>query len=176
MLTAEQNRLHRIEPGEVEVNIKITILFIKKQIKELDDRIKTSIHNSPAWREKDNLLQSVPGIGAKTSSTLLAMLPEMGQLNRRQIASLAGLAPVNHDSGKHKGKRMIKGGRKSVRNALYMATLVAIRYNPQIKTYYLRLIKKGKSKKVAIVACMRKLLIIVNIMMREQQPFRTNLS
>lgn len=176
MLVAEQNRLHRVEPGEVEVNIKITILFIKKQLKELDNQIQNSIRNSPAWREKDNLLKSVPGIGPNTSSTLLAMLPELGKLNRRQIASLVGVAPMNRDSGQYRGQRMIKGGRKSARNALYMATLVAIRFNPQIRTFYLRLIKTGKKKKVAIVACMRKLLIILNTMVKYQQPYKTKLT
>lgn len=176
MLVAEKNRLQRADSSRVRDSINESIQFIKKQLKELDDQIKTVIRNSPAWREKDDLLQSMPGIGSTTSQTLLTSLPELGRLNRRQIASLVGVAPMNRDSGAFRGKRMIAGGRKSVRNALYMATLVACKHNPEIKTFYLRLTNSGKNKKVAITACMRKMIVILNTMMKYQQPYRTNLA
>lgn len=176
MLVAEKNRLQRLESVSVKGSLEESIRFIKAQLKEFDDEIKTSIRNSPAWREKDDLLQSMPGVGPTTSHTLLAALPELGQLNRRQIASLIGVAPMNRDSGAFRGHRMIAGGRKSVRNALYMAALVASQCNPEIKSFYLRLVKAGKKKKVALTACMRKMIVILNTMMKYQQPYRTNLT
>jgi transposase len=176
MLVAEKNRLQRADSSRVKNSINESIRFIKKQLRELDEQIKTSIRNSPAWREKDDLLQSMPGIGSTTSQILMASLPELGRLNRRQIASLVGVAPMNRDSGAFRGKRMIAGGRKSVRNALYMAALVACKHNPEIKTFYLRLTSSGKNKKVAITACMRKMIVILNTMMKYQQPYRTNLA
>ena len=172
MLVAEKNRLYRATSNSVIDSLKRTINFIQNQIDDLDKEIKTTIQNSPIWREKDNLLQSVPGIGDKTSYVLLAQLPELGRLNRRQIASLVGVAPMNRDSGSFRGKRMITGGRKSVRNALYMAATAARRFNPIIKTFYLRLREAGKSFKVAITACMRKLLVILNSMIKSLNPFK----
>jgi transposase len=172
ILVAEKNRLYRATSSPVKDSLKMTISFIQNQIDDLDQDIKSTIQNSPAWREKDNLLKSVPGIGDKTSCALLAQLPELGKLNRRQIASLVGVAPMNRDSGTLRGKRMITGGRKSVRNALYMAASTARRFNPVIKAFYLRLRKAGKSYKVAITACMRKLLIIINSMLKSQLPFK----
>jgi transposase len=130
------------------------------------------IQKSPIWGEKDNLLQSVPGVGPVLSITLLGALPELGRLNRKQIAALAGVAPFNRDSGKYRGKRTTKGGRSRVRPALYMATLVATRFNPVIKAQYSHLIEMGKVKKVALVACMRKLLTILNAMVRDNRPWQ----
>ena len=172
MLVAEKNRLYRATSKSVIDSLKRTINFIQDQIDDLDKEIKTTIQNSPIWREKDNLLQSVPGIGDKTSYVLLAQLPELGRLNRRQIASLVGVAPMNRDSGFLRGKRMITGGRKAVRNALYMAATAARRFNPIIKTFYLRLREAGKSFKVAITACMRKLVVILNSMLKSLNPFK----
>lgn len=174
MLVAEKNRLSRATSKSVIDSLKRTINFIQKQIDDLDREIKTTIQNSPVWRAKDELLKSVPGIGDKTSCALLAQLPELGRLNRRQIASLVGVAPMNRDSGTLRGKRMITGGRKPVRNALFMATTAARRFNPTIRNFYLRLRAAGKSYKVALTACMRKLIVILNAMMKDQIPFKQN--
>jgi len=176
MLVAEKNRLNRVTSKTVRENLKQTIEFLNQRIADLDKQIAETVKNSPVWREKDNLMQSVPGIGAKTSHTLMALLPELGKLNRRQIASLVGVAPLNRDSGKFRGKRMISGGRKPVRNALYMATLAAIRCNPMISSFYLRLRQDGKEFKVAITACMRKLLIILNAMLKNHIAFKQSLA
>lgn len=176
MLVAEKNRLNRITSKTVRENLKQTIEFLNQRIADLDKQIAETVKNSPVWREKDNLMQSVPGIGAKTSHTLMALLPELGKLNRRQIASLVGVAPLNRDSGKFRGRRMISGGRKPVRNALYMATLAAIKCNPMISSFYLRLRQDGKEFKVAITACMRKLLIILNAMLKNHITFKQSLA
>ena len=133
--------------------------------------MRRSVQESPVWREKDNLLRSAPGVGPILSATLLAELPELGTLNRRQIAALVGVAPLNRDSGTFRGKRTVWGGRATVRAALYMAALVATRYNPVIRTFYQRLCAAGKAKKVAITACMRKLLIILNAMLKHRTPW-----
>ncbi|MFC1537303.1 IS110 family transposase [Gemmatimonadota bacterium] len=172
MLVAEKNRFSRATSKSVIASLHRTINFIQSQIDDLDDDIKSTIQNSPVWREKDDMLKSVPGIGDKTSCTLLAQLPELGRLNRRQIASLVGVAPMNRDSGMLRGKRMITGGRKTVRNALFMATTAARRFNPTIKVFYLRLRAAGKSYKVALTACMRKLLVILNAMLKNQNSFK----
>jgi transposase len=172
MLVAEKNRLHRASANRVKQSLQRMVNTIQQQIDQLDKQIKNSIQNSPIWREKDNLLRSVPGISDKTSHTLLALLPELGKLNRRQIASLVGVAPMNRDSGLYRGKRKIYGGRKSVRNTLYMATVTAIRFNPLIKSFYERLISTGKEFKVAITACMRKLLVIINSMIKKNTAFK----
>lgn len=176
MLVAEKNRLNRVTSKTVRENLKQTIEFLNQRIADLDKQIAETVKNSPVWREKDNLMQSVPGIGAKTSHTLMALLPELGKLNRRQIASLVGVAPLNRDSGKFRGRRMISGGRKPVRNALYMGTLAAIRCNPMISSFYLRLRQDGKEFKVAITACMRKLLIILNAMLKNHIAFKQSLA
>ena len=161
MLRAEKNRL-AIARKIMKPNILAHIEWLTQEIEGLDRHLKQLIEKSPIWREKDNLLKSIPGIGDVTAATLLAELPELGSLNRRQIASLVGVAPFNQDSGSIRGKRRIWGGRASVRAALYMAALVGTRYNPVIRSFYLRLLAKGKAKKIAIVACMRKLLTILN--------------
>lgn len=169
MLVAEKNRLSRAFSLQVKESIKKSIKFIERQIKDLDEKISNAIQNNPSWREKNDLLQSVSGVGPKTSFTLLALLPELGKLNRRQIASLVGVAPMNRDSGTFRGKRKIFGGRKSVRNTLYMATIAACRFNPEIKSFYRRLFNAKNNKKLAITACMRKLLIYLNTLLKNNQ-------
>ena len=142
-----------------------------RQVKDVDKDLRKAIRATPLWRANDELLQSVPGVGAVTSSRMLAQLPELGHLSHKKIAALVGVAPFNDDSGKHKGKRRIWGGRAEVRCVLYMATLVATRFNPVIKTFYDRLLQAGKPKKVALTACMRKLLIILNAIIRDQKSW-----
>ena len=165
MLKAEKNRL-AIAQKHIKPNIMAHIEWLRREMDDLDRNLRELIEASPIWREKDDLLRSIPGIGNVISATLLAELPELGPLNRREIASLADVAPFNQDSGTIKGKRRIWGGRTSVRHALYMAALVGTRYNPVIKAFYTRLLQKGKAKKVALVACMRKLLTILNSIIR----------
>jgi len=172
MLVAEKNRYHRASSTQVKQSLQRMLNTIQQQIDQLDKQIKNCVQKSPIWREKDNLLRSVPGISDKTAHTLLALLPELGKLNRRQIASLVGVAPMNRDSGLYRGKRKIYGGRKSVRNALYMATVAAIRCNPLIKPFYDRLRQNGKEFKVALTACMRKLLVIINSMIKKNIAFK----
>jgi len=167
MSTAEKNRLHSAVGKKVRNNIERHLVWLSKQLKEINDDLDKVIKASEAWRVKDDLLQSVPGVGPVLTSTLIIALPELGALNRMQIAALVGVAPLNRDSGKLKGTRHIWGGRATVRSALYMGTLVASRHNPVIKAFYLRLLDEGKPKKVALTACMRKLLLILNVMIRD---------
>ena len=143
-----------------------TIKWLQKQLAALDKELEDTIKKSPIWHEKDDLLRSVNGVGPVVSRTLLASLPELGKLNRKQIAALAGLAPFNNDSGRRTGKRSIWGGRGEVRAVLYMSAVTAVRFNPELKAFYERLIGIGKPKKVALTAVMRKLLIKLNAMMR----------
>jgi len=173
MMTAERNRLGIATPA-VRPSIEAHLSWLKREIKELDEDLDDFIHKSPLWREKDNLLRSVPGIGPVVSRTLLAELPELGTLNRKKIAALVGVAPFNRDSGKWKGKRCVWGGRSKVRSALYMAALVATRHNPVLRAFYQRLLAVGKAKKVALTACMRKLLTILNAMVRQRTLFSFN--
>ncbi len=168
MLTAERNRL-RTASERVQPQIKEHILWLKRQIKDLDKDLRDSIRSSPLWRAQENLLRSAPGVGPVVSSILLAKLPELGTLNRHQIGALVGVAPLNRDSGTLRGKRKVWGGRAPVRAALYMAALVATRHNSVIKAFYQRLLQAGKPKKVALTACMRKLLTILNVMVRDQR-------
>lgn len=170
MRVAEQNRKYRTT-GMVRESIENNISYLTQQIEEFEVQIQTLIRHSPVWREKDALLQSCKGIGPTTAAVLIGELPELGQLNRQKIASLVGLAPFNQDSGKHKGKRHIWGGRAHVRHALYMATLSAVRHNLHLKDFYNRLIGAGKLQKVALTACMRKLLTILNAIMRDKRPW-----
>ena len=144
---------------------------MQAEIENLEQRINQAITDNPTWRETARQIETVPGVGTITASTLLADLPELGQLNRGQIAALVGVAPFNHESGKQRRKRRIFGGRNSVRSVLYMATLSAIRHNPIIKSFYQRLVDKGKLKKVALTACMRKLLVILNTMVKSGQDW-----
>jgi transposase len=172
MRTAESNRLQQARSEPVKQSIRQVLDLLKQQLADNDDDLGRMIHDSPAWREKEQLLKTVPGIGEQTARTLLIQLPELGRCSRQQIAALVGVAPINRDSGKRRGQRTISGGRASVRCGLYMATLVAARHNPMIKVYYQHLLKMGKRKKVALVACMRKLLIMLNAMVRDNQPWR----
>lgn len=165
MLVAEKNRLHS-GPAAIRVQIRKHMAWLEKEIQQLDDDLDKLIRSTPAWCEKMDLLRSFKGVGPTTSYTMLASLPELGTLSRQQIAALVGVAPYNRDSGRYRGQRHILGGRAEVRATLYMAALVAIRWNPVIKAFYQRLIRSGKAKKVAITACMRKLLSILNAMLR----------
>lgn len=172
MKTVEKNRLVTVR-AKMRADIEAHIQWLSRSLKELDKEIEEFVVSSPAWKGKDALLQSVPGVGPVTSATMLGMLPELGQLNRQEIAALVGVAPVNKDSGKKQGKRRVYGGRADVRSVLYMAALAAKKFNPVIREFYERLIKHGKEKKVALTACMRKLLVILNAMMRTNQPWHT---
>jgi transposase len=171
MLTAERNRL-RTATKRVRTNVQAHIRWLERQLLALDDDLGQVIRSSPVWRERDNLLRSAPGVGPVLSSVLLADLPELGRLSRKEIAALAGVAPLNRDSGQFRGRRHVWGGRSHVRMALYMAALVAARYNPVIKSFYQRLLSAGKPKKVALTACMRKLLTILNAMTRDQTSWQ----
>lgn len=170
MLTAEKNRLQTASPT-MRAYIASHIGWLQAEIEALEQQISQGIKANPAWAETAKRVESVPGVGFITAATLVADLPELGQLNRQKIAALVGVAPFNHDSGKQRGKRRIFGGRTSVRSVLYMATLSAIRHNPVIKSFYQRLLNKGKLKKVALTACMRKLLVILNTMVKSGQDW-----
>lgn len=171
MLTAEKNRAKQARRS-VAANVKAHITWLKQCLKDIDKDIDTSIKNTPIWREKDALLQSVPGVGPVLSMTLLAELPELGALNRRKIASLVGLAPFNCDSGKFRGQRRVWGGRSQVRSILYMATVASVRCNDVIRSFYSRLVGDGKKRKVALTACARKLLTILNAMVRKNRSWQ----
>lgn len=171
MQIAEKNRLCRAS-NTVESDIRDHSEQIQKRIESLDEQIQTLAQQQSDWQRKREILCSAKGIGKVTSALCLAELPELGKLSDKQIARLVGVAPINHDSGKHKGKRMIQGGRTSIRCGLYMATLVAIRHNPVIHDFYERLLANGKLKKVALVACMRKLLVILNAMIRDNKTWQ----
>lgn len=175
MLGAEQNRLRHDTPPSVREGIEQHVRWLKRQLDDVDDDLEGVVRDSPLWRDKDNLLQSVPGIGPVTSRTLLAELPELGRLNRREIAALVGVAPLNRDSGTFRGRRFVWGGRAAVRNTLYMAALTASRHNPAIQTFYERLTERGKPHKVALTACMRKLIVILNAMAKSQRPWNPEL-
>ncbi len=165
MLVAERNRLDHASPS-VEKSPKQHIRWLEKRLADVDSDLDQTIQQSPVWKAKEDLLRSVPGIGPIVSRTLLADLPELGSLNRKQIAALVGVAPLAKDSGTLRGKRMVWGGRATVRAALFMGALIAARHNPVIRDFYRRLVATGKPKKVALVACMRKLLTILNAMVR----------
>jgi len=173
MMVSEKNRAY-VSHKSIQEQVRKHIEWLENELKELENDIGESIRESPVWREKDKLLQSVPGIGPITSGVLLASLPELGLLDRKKIAALVGVAPFNRDSGNMRGKRTVFGGRSHVRSMLYMATLTATRYNPVIKQFYDRLIQVGKATKVAIMACMRKLITIINAMIRYSEPWRIN--
>lgn len=168
MLQAERNRLGQVfSRGQAVVkSLKQHIAYLERELGRTDAGLGDLIRRTPAWRERDDLLRSVPGIGPVVSYTLVAELPELGQLTRRQIAKLVGIAPVSRDSGTLRGRRFVQGGRAQVRAALYMGALVATRHNPTIRAFYERLVAGGKPKKLALVACMRKLLTILNTMAR----------
>ena len=165
MLTAERNRMSRALPS-IHPGVEDHIAWLKEKLTALDEELAQVVRKSPLWREREDLLRGVPGVGPVVSITLLAELPELGTLDRRQIAALVGVAPFNRDSGILRGKRSIWGGRAPVRSALYMATVVAIRFNLVIRSFYERLRSAGKAKKLAITACMRKLITILNAMLK----------
>jgi transposase len=173
MLTAENNRLGTA-PRAVRKRIEAHVRWLEKELKRTDDDLDEAIEQSPTWRENAALLRSVPGVGPVLCRTLLAELPELGTLTHKQLAALVGVAPLNRDSGTMRGKRAVWGGRSGVRAALYMAALVATRHNPQVKEFYERLLAAGKAKKVALVACMRKLLIILNAVLKHRTPWRSS--
>ncbi len=173
MLTSEKNRKHTANKP-VRKDIEVHIKWLQRRIKDLDIKLRKCIEDSPIWRVKDDLLQSVPGVGPKTSAKLIAALPELGRLNRREIAALVGVAPFNRDSGSFRGRRTIWGGRAPVRCALYMAVLSATKHNPVIRAFYQRLVEAGKANKLALTACMRKLIIILNTMMKNQTKWQVN--
>jgi transposase len=174
MLTAEKNRLRTATP-RVQPQLQEHIQWLQRHLEEVDQDLRDLIRSSPAWRTKEKLLRSTPGVGPVLSSTLVAQVPELGQLDRRQVSALVGVAPFNRDSGTLRGKRTVWGGRSSVRATLYMATLVATRFNPVIKAFYQRLLEAGKPKKVALTACMRKLLTILNSMVKHGCPWNPEL-
>lgn len=174
MLTAEKNRLGQVfvrAGASVRKSLKAHIAFLERELQRADTDLGDRIRQSPLWREREDLLRSAPGVGPVLSRTLLAALPELGRLDRKAIAALVGVAPMNRDSGLMRGKRMIFGGRAPVRTALYMGALTATRCNPVIRQFYQRLVATGKPKKVALTACMRKLLIILNAMVRQGTPW-----
>lgn len=170
MRVMESNR-RALAASVIKPRIDQHVADLNAQIAQIDDELHTLIKQSPAWREHEDLLTSAPGVGPVTARTLSTMLPELGKLDRKQIAALVGLAPFNHDSGLYKGKRRCRGGRDAVRAVLYMATLTATQHNPVIRDMYERLVAAGKLFKVAMVACMRRLLCILNAMMRDQKPW-----
>ena len=172
MITAEKNRLGQAYDKRVKRSVKYIIKALQTQLDDIDGDMDRLIKDCPAWRDREDLLKGVPGIGDVTARTLIAELPELGNCSRQEIAALVGVAPINRDSGMFRGQRHTWGGRAQVRSALYMATLVATRFNPIIKEYYNRLLEMGKAKKVALVACMRKLLTILNAMIRENKPWK----
>ena len=175
MLTAERNRLGSAD-RKMQRRLKTHIRWLKNELLEIDDDMDSAIRESPLWRGKDDILKSVPGIGTVVSITLISELPELGLLNQKEIAALAGVAPLNRDSGTLAGRRTVWGGRSRVRAALYMAALVASRHNPVIRDYYLRLCAAGKPKKVALTACMRKLLLIINSMIKNKQRWNASVN
>jgi transposase len=170
MITAEKNRLHQA-PRWTKKDITRHIGWLDASLRKVDDEIARFIKGSPLWREKEALLRSAPGVGPVMACTILAALPELGTLNRKKIAALVGVAPLNRDSGMMRGKRTIWGGRSQIRSVLYMSTIAAIRCNPVIASFYRRLRAPGKAPKVAITACMRKFIIILNTMVRNHTPW-----
>lgn len=172
MLGAEVNRRRLVHDQRLRERLNAHIAWLEQALREVDDDLRRLVRSSVLWRETDDLLRSAPGIGPVTSCTLIADLPELGHLDRRRIAALVGVAPFNRDSGTMRGRRIVSGGRASVRTVLYMATLTAIRHNPVIATFYQRLRAGGRPGKVALVAAMRKLLTILNAIVRERRPWQ----
>jgi transposase len=171
MLTMEKNRRRLVPEGAARKSLDKHIAWLEEALRRADHDIDQAVRGSPLWREKEELLRSAKGIGPVNARSLLVELPELGQLDRGKIAALVGVAPFDFESGNFKGKKIIQGGRMPVRNALYMAALSAARWNPSIRPFYERLLARGKVKKVALVACMRKLLVILNAMVRDKARF-----
>jgi transposase len=170
MLTAEQNRLGSTPPA-LRPGVSAHLAWLRQALRAVEAELATAIRESPVWQERDALLRSVPGVGAVVAHTLVADLPELGALDRKRLAALVGVAPLNRDSGRFRGRRGIWGGRARVRAALYMAALVGVRHNPCLRAFYARLLAAGKAKKVALVACMHKLLTILNAIVRTRTPW-----
>jgi transposase len=171
MMGQEENRLEKTFIAAVRRDIQEHLTWLRRRLEELNRDIDDLIRQSPLWRERDRLFQSVPGIGPVVSRVVIAQLPEVGTLPGKKAVALAGLAPYNRDSGHFRGKRMIRGGRSYLRRMLYMAAVVASRYNPVIRAFYQRLVAAGKPKKLALTACMRKLVLILNAMVKHHQPW-----
>ena len=173
MLGAERNRQRQVRSRTARKRVDEHVAWLERALRNIDREITGLIRRSPAWRETEDLLTSVPGVGPTTARTLIADLPELGRIDRRRIAALVGVAPINCDSGTMRGRRMIAGGRTRVRNVLYMATLTAVRYNPQVAALYQRLRANGRPAKLALTACMRKLLVILNAVARDKKRWQT---
>jgi len=173
MMAMEQSRLKRLKVGKMVRRIKAHTAWLRRECKAIDEALDEAIKTHPVWQKMAKLLQSVPGVGPVVTRTLIAGLPELGKLSRRRIASLVGVAPINRDSGMMKGKRTTWGGRADIRSVLYIAALVASKNNPVIKDYYEGLRARGKLPKVALKACMRKLLVMLNAMVRDNQSWNT---
>ena len=170
IVVAEKNRLGSAIAA-VRPRIEAHIAWLEQELSDIDEGLRQTLRSSPEWREKDDILRSVPGVGEQLSLALLSQLPELGTLNRRQVAALVGVAPFNRDSGTVRGKRRVWGGRARIRAVLYMGALSASRFNPVIRDFYQRLLAAGKPKKVALTACMRKLLVILNSMLKSRSPW-----
>jgi len=173
MITMERNRHRQARTLRVQRMIDATLKTLQTQLQRLDADLGDTVRHCPVWRAKEALLTSVPGVAAITARLLLAYLPELGRLDRRRLAALVGVAPINRDSGQMRGHRAIAGGRTPVRNGLYMATLAAVRFNPILRAHYQQLVERGRPKKVALVACMRRLLSILNAILRTGTPWQT---
>ena len=171
MIVAEQNRRMSLQ-GTARRDVDVTIRFLRDRLDKIDEQMKTLIAEHPDWKAKAELLDSVPGVGPVLISSLVAELPELGKLNRKQMAALVGVAPFNNDSGQSRGRRRIRGGRAHLRSVLYMSVVAGIRFNGTIRTFYQHLRAAGKAPKVALVACMRKLLVILTALLKSQQPWR----
>jgi transposase len=176
MRVAEQNRLKRTVSEEVRQRIERHVAFLERELEDIDDELRRQVAKTPAWQADVDLYCTVPGIGPTLATSVVAQLPELGRLSGRKISKLVGIAPLADDSGKRQGKRRIWGGRRSVRRSLYLAALVAIRFNPPVRDAYQRLVGLGKPKKVAIVACMRKIVVILNAMKRDGTPWTPDLA
>lgn len=173
MITSEGQRRRQARDPRLGRRLEAHLVWLQKELSALETDLDDAVRATPAWRVAEDLLASVPGIGKTSARTLIAELPELGSLDRRKIAALVGVAPINRDSGTCRGRRMVMGGRASVRTALYMPTLTAIRHNPALHAFYQRLIGRGRPAKVAITACMRKLLVILNAILRDHRPWQT---
>lgn len=173
MMTAEGHRLRQAAHRRVQTRLAAHVAWLEAELADVDCDLDQAIRDSDLWRSQEALMTSVPGVGPTVARTLLAELPELGQLDRRALAALVGIAPMNRDSGQHRGRRSIRGGRSVVRAKLYMAAWVATRFNPAIKAFYERLIAAGKPRKTAIVACMHKLLTILNAIIRTRTPWQS---
>ena len=171
MLNSEQKRLHSVRNSSAKADIQTHIEWLKQRMKGMDEQIDQLRQESEEWNQQYKLLTSVPGVGRVTAVTLLSMLPELGELSLKKLSSLVGIAPMNCDSGKMRGKRRIIGGRAMVRSALYMSALVAVQHNPVIRDFYQRLLRVGKAKKVALIACAHKLLGFLHAIVKNQTPW-----